>query len=134
MAIIGCDLASVDDDGDPDWQAARASGHLRFVGLRAAEGLTPDPSYPTHRRRLDALGVPNFPYLRLVPGLASPVDQADCALAAVGALDQTYFPIALDVEGDRRSLSTGTWLDWVIRAHDRIRGALGVLPLIYTSQ
>lgn len=135
MATLGCDLASVDDNGDhPGWQTAVAQGRLRFVGLRVAQGLTLDPSYPTYRRQLDALGIPNFPYLLLTPGLATPDAQVRSALAAVGTLNRTYFPLALDVEGDRRGLSATDWRDWVVHAADAVRAAIGVAPLIYTSQ
>lgn len=134
MATIGCDLASVDENGNPDWRSSASQGGLRFVGLRAAEGTTPDPSYPTYRRQLDALGVPNFPYLRLVPGLSSPEAQVDLALSAIGTLNQTYFPLALDVEGDRNGLSAVEWRDWVVRARDRVRDTIGVEPVIYTSR
>ncbi len=133
MATLGCDLASVDGNGNPNWTAAQQSGGLRFVGVRAAYGLTPDPSYPTYRRQLDAGGLPNFPYLLLIPGLASPEDQVDQAIATVGTLNQTYFPLALDVEGDRRGLSAMAWRDWVVRARTRVRSTIGVEPLIYTS-
>lgn len=134
MATIGCDIASVDDNGNPDWQAALTRGNLRLVGLRVMEGVTPDPSYPTYRRQLDALGVPNFPYLIMTPGLATPEDQANRALDAVGTLNQAYFPLALDVEGSRRGLSAEQWRDWVVRAHQVVRGALGVPSLLYTSK
>jgi peptidoglycan hydrolase-like protein with peptidoglycan-binding domain len=104
------------------------------VGLRAIEGLTPDPWYPTYRRQLDAIGLPNFPYLLLTPGLATPEDQAQKALDIVGTLNNHYFPLALDVEGARRGLTPEQWLTWVIRAKRVIQGALGVPPLLYSSR
>lgn len=134
MATIGIDIASVDSNGTPDWSAARSLGHLRFVGLRAIEGTTPDPWYPTYRTQLDALGVPNFPYLRLVPSLDTPEAQASRALGVVGTLNNHYFPLALDVEGDRNGLTAQAWLDWVSRAALMIRDVLGVPPLLYTSR
>jgi GH25 family lysozyme M1 (1,4-beta-N-acetylmuramidase) len=133
MATIGIDLASVDSNGTPDWNAARQQGHLRFVGLRAVEGLTPDPWYATYRRQLDAIGVPNFPYLIMTPNLGTPEAQAGKALDVVGTLNDHYFPLALDVEGSRRGLSPAQWLDWVTRAYRVIKGAIGVPPLLYTS-
>lgn len=134
MATLGIDIASVDNNGNPDWPAAVAQAGLRFVGLRAAQGLTPDPSYPTYRRQLDALGIPNFPYLLLVPGLATPEAQVNQVLAAIGTLNRTYFPLALDVEGSRRGLSAEQWRDWVVRAHDEARSLLGVSSMLYTSK
>ena len=134
MATIGIDIASVDGNGTPDWSAAQKQGHLRFVGLRAVEGVTPDTWYPTYRRQLDAIGVPNFPYLIMTPNLDTPEAQARKALDVVGTLNDHYFPLALDVEGDRRGLTAHQWLDWVLRAYRVIHAAIGVPPLLYTSK
>jgi len=134
MTVIGIDIASVDENGTPDWTTARQQGHLQFVGLRAAEGLTPDSWYPTYRRQLDAVGTPHFPYLLLTANLATPEDQARGALVVVGTLNDHYFPLALDVEGPRRGLTAEQWLGWVIRAKHVIEDALGVPPLLYSSQ
>lgn len=133
MATIGIDIASIDGNGTPDWSKARSAGHLRFVGLRAVEGITPDPWYPTYRTQLDAIGVPNFPYLIMTPNLGTPEAQASKALDVVGTLNNHYFPLALDVEGDRRGLTAAQWLDWVTRAYRVIKNAIGVPPLLYTS-
>jgi hypothetical protein len=124
----------VDSNGTPNWSAAIQQGGLRFVGLRVAQGLTPDSWYATYRTQLDAIGLPNFPYLLLMPNLATPEDQANKALALVGTLNNHYFPLALDVEGNRNGLSAAEWLDWVTRAYVVIKAALGVPPLLYTSQ
>lgn len=134
MATIGIDIASVDENGNPDWQKAQKDGHLRFVGLRAAYGTAPDSSYPTYRRQLDALGIPNFPYLFIRANVDSPEAQANAVLAAVGTLNQRYFPLAIDVEGSRNGLTAVQWLDWVVRAKRVIQEALGVPPLLYTSK
>jgi peptidoglycan hydrolase-like protein with peptidoglycan-binding domain len=98
------------------------------------EGLTPDPWYPTYRRQLDAIGVPNFPYLIMTPNLDTPEAQAQKVLDVVGTLNNHYFPIALDVEGSRRGLTAAQWLGWVIRAKRVIEEAIGVPPLLYSSQ
>lgn len=134
MATIGIDIASVDSNGTPDWSAAQKQGHLRFVGLRAVEGLTPDSWYPTYRRQLDAIGVPNFPYLIMTPNLGTPEAQAQKALDVIGTLNDHYFPLALDVEGNRRGLTAAQWLDWVTRAYRVIKKAIGVPPLLYSSK
>jgi peptidoglycan hydrolase-like protein with peptidoglycan-binding domain len=134
MATIGIDIASVDGNGTPNWQAAIQQGGLRFVGLRAIYGVTPDPWYPTYRTQLDAIGIPNFPYLLLIPNLSTPEVQAGAALAIVGTLNNHYFPIALDVEGSRNGLTAVEWLDWVTRAYTVIKNTIGVPPLLYTSQ
>lgn len=134
MATIGIDIASVDGNGTPNWSIAQSQGHLRFVGLRAVEGVTPDPWYPTYRTQLDAIGVPNFPYLIMTPNLDTPEAQAEKALDVVGTLNNHYFPLALDVEGDRRGLTAAEWLNWVERAYGVIKKALGVPPVLYTSR
>ncbi len=133
MATIGIDIASIDDNGTPDWATAQQQGHLRFVGLRAVLGLTVDPWYATYVNQLDARGIPHFPYLLLVPNLATPEDQAHKVLGVIGTLNNHYFPLALDVEGDRRGLSAAQWLDWITRAKRVIEEVLGVPPLIYSS-
>jgi lysozyme len=133
MATIGIDIASVDGNRTPDWSAAQKQGHLRFVGLRAVYGVTADPWYPTYRRQLDAIGVPNFPYLIMTANLDTPEAQANAAINAVGTLNDHYFPMALDVEGSRNGLTPEEWLDWVIRAKRVIQAAIGVPPLLYTS-
>lgn len=133
MATIGIDIASVDGNGTPNWSAAIQQGHLRFVGLRAMEGLTPDTWYGTYVNQLDAIGVPHFPYLLLKPNLSTPEAQASAALDRVGVLNNHYFPLALDVEGNRNGLSAAQWLDWVVRAKKVIQSRLGVPPLLYTS-
>jgi peptidoglycan hydrolase-like protein with peptidoglycan-binding domain len=134
MATVGCDIASVDQNGSPNWSAAIQQGGLRFVGLRVAQGLTADPWYSTYRTQLDAIGVPNFPYLFLMPNLDTPEAQANKALDLVGTLNNHYFPLALDVEGSRNGLTAAQWLDWVTRAYGVIKSALGVPPVLYTSQ
>lgn len=135
MATIGCDLASVDQDGDPDWDLSRIQGYLRLVDLRLAEGLTPDPDYPRYRAQLAARGVPVLPYLLLTLALATPEEQADRALAVLGPPDpRGTLPLALDVEGSRRGLSAGAWRDWVVRAHDQLRLGLSVDPVLYSSR
>jgi len=134
MATIGIDIASVDGNGTPNWSAAIQQGHLRFVGLRAVYGVTADPWYPTYRTQLDAIGVPNFPYLIMTANLATPEAQAEAALEAVGTLNDHYFPLALDVEGSRNGLTAEQWLNWVARAYMVIKAAIGVPPLLYTSQ
>lgn len=134
MATIGIDIASVDGNGTPNWQAATQQGNLRYVGLRAAYGIKPDPWYGTYRTQLDAIGIPNFPYLLIEPNVATPEDQAHKVLDEVGTLNNHYFPIALDVEGNRNGLTPEQWLDWVTRVYDVIKAALGVPPLLYTSQ
>lgn len=134
MATLGIDIASVDGNGTPDWDAAQQQGHLRFVGLRAVEGLTTDSSFAMYRAQLDARGIPNFPYLIMTPNVGTPEAQADKALEVVAAFNNHYFPLALDVEGNRHGLSADEWLDWVIRAKVRVQTALGVPPLLYTSR
>lgn len=130
---IGCDIASI-DQGSPNWQEARSHGGMRFVGLRAAFGLTQDPLYLTRLAQLSDLGIPSFPYLALTPNLSTPEAQVDAALTHVGPLDRTCFPIALDIEGDRHGLSAAQWLDWVTRARNRVRSSIGVSPILYTSR
>lgn len=134
MAQLGIDLASVDNNGTPDWKSAQALGHLRFVGLRAIEGLTPDPWYPTYRTQLDAIGLPNFPYFLLTPNLSTPEAQARKALEVVGTLNNHYFPLVIDVEGSRRGLTAEQWYLWIVRAARVVQSELGVPPLIYTSR
>jgi GH25 family lysozyme M1 (1,4-beta-N-acetylmuramidase) len=133
MATIGIDIASVDGNGTPSWNAAQQQGHLRFVGLRAMEGLTPDSWYGTYVNQLDANGIPHFPYLLLKPNLDTPEGQARAALDRVGVLNNHYFPMALDVEGDRHGLTAAQWLDWVVRAKRVIEERLGCPPLLYSS-
>jgi len=133
MATIGCDVASIDQES-PNWQEARNQGGMRFASLRAALGLTQDPLYATRRAQLSDLGIPSFPYLALTPNLSTPEAQVDAALAHVGPLDRKCFPIALDVEGDRQGLSAAQWLDWVTRAHDRVRSSIGASPILYASR
>src|SRR4029077_13737706 len=64
----------------------------------------------------------------------TPEAQAELALKTVGTLNNHYFPLALDVEGNRRGLTAEQWLDWVIRAKRVIQSALSVPPLLYTSR
>lgn len=134
MAAIGIDIASTDGNATPDWGAAQTQGHLRFVGLRAVEGVTPDPWYATYVNQLDARGIPHFPYLIMTPDLDTPEAQAHKALDIIGVINNHYFPLALDVEGDRRSLTAAQWLSWVTRAYRVIKAALKVPPLLYTSR
>lgn len=134
MATIGIDIASVDGNGTPSWSDARTFGHLRFVGLRAAYGTAADSWYPTYRTQLDAIGVPNFPYLFLRANVDTPELQAQKLLKVIGTLNDHYFPPAIDVEGDRHGLTPAQWLDWVTRAVNVVRDKIGVPPLIYSSR
>lgn len=134
MATIGIDIASVDENGTPDWGKARHEGHLQFVGLRAVEGVTPDPWYPAYRQQLDAIDIPHFPYLIMRANLATPEAQAQKALEVIGTPNRHYFPLALDVEGSRHGLTAAQWLDWVVRAKQVIQKEIGVPPLLYSSR
>jgi hypothetical protein len=134
MATQGPDLASQDQNGTPNWTVAQQQGHLRFAGLRAAFGMTADPWYATYRRQLDALGIPNFPYLAIHPEEGTFEAQAKNVLAIVGTLNNHYFPLALDIEGARNGLSAKQWLDGVTTVYRVVSDALGVPPLAYTSE
>ena len=135
MATIGIDIAGEDNNGTPGWLLAVAQGHLRYVGLRAVFGVTADPWYPTYVNQLDARGIPHFPYLIMTPNLGTPEAQAEKALVVVGTLNNHYFPLALDVEGNRNGLTAPQWLDWVTRAYRVIKKFQGgVPPLLYTSR
>lgn len=131
---IGIDLASVDKNRTPKWIDATTVGNVGFVGVRCAYGTLPDDWYPTYRTQLDALGIPNFPYLFLVPNQATPEDQVNRALDRLGVLNRSYFPFAIDVEGDRRGLTPAQWRSWVVRANEVFRTRYGAPAMIYSSQ
>lgn len=132
---IGGDIGSVDGNGSPNWQKAKLEGHLSFMVLRAMYGTVPDSTYARYTNECDHAGIPTSPYLflRFGDGMAKPETQAESFLAMIGTPNKRRLPPAIDVEGKRGGLSSKDELDWVRRAYQTIRQAIGAPPMVYTS-
>jgi GH25 family lysozyme M1 (1,4-beta-N-acetylmuramidase) len=139
--ILGIDCASVDENVNPDWVAARTQASIKFVFLRATHGTTPDSMFAKEWPAVKSAGLTRGAYMflcfphegRPVP---SPEAQAKAFLEVVGPLDRGDLPGTIDVEfpGGRSAttLTAQEAIDWV-RAACNVVAAQGTAPIIYTS-
>lgn len=134
----GIDVAAVDQD-DIDWAALAASGRT-FAFVRACYHLTPDRDFPKFWQDMKTHQLVRGAYLFWDPRL-DPDAQAkrflDVVLAS-GPLGAGDFPLAIDVEfGDSLAAMGVQPEDALARLSttvDAVESALGVPPIIYTSQ
>lgn len=136
---IGPDVASIDQNGNPDWMKAQLQGHTQFVGLRASYGTAPDSKYGPYAKQLAALKIPYFGYLflRFGDNVGTPEAQAETAMQVTGAPNRQMFPPVVDLEfGGARPAgwTADQCLEWFLRAWRRMRQIIGALPGIYTSE
>lgn len=136
MATQGIDIADSEGRG-ANWSTAKSVGHLRFAGLRATYGTTPDAGYKGYVAQLDAAGIPHFPYGFNRWNVSTPEAQAHATLeAAYGGATPNWhsFPLCIDVEGDRNGLTAEQAYQWLLRYYNTVKESIGVEPLIYSSQ
>lgn len=141
---FGPDLASVDNNTNIDWLAART--HSTFTILRAVygrqtpdhpHGPTPDPVWAAEAPRARQAGLVVGGYLFLCyprSGFTTPEPevQAD-AMADYCQLEAGKdFPAFFDVE-EESSLSAAEYYDWTLRAYNRLLGRYGCTPGMYSS-
>src|SRR5262249_17849410 len=136
--ILGIDCASVDENVNPDWVAARAQASIEFVFLRATYGTTTDPMFAKEWPAVKAAGLLRGAYMFLCfPHEGRPVpppeEQAKAFLEVVGPLDRSDLPGTVDVEfpGGRRAttLTAQEALDWV-RTACSVVATQGTAPII----
>lgn len=140
---VGIDVFS--GNGAINWDAARATGNLGFVGVRTSEALRVDSLFTTYVAELEARGIPWFPWmlLRFEQNGPSPEDQAHVALDVVSAMHTTTDPqkrfthcVDLEFPGGRKKygITAGQALEWFLRCYQTMKAGLGGAdPGVYAS-
>jgi len=117
--------------GDIDWDAVKADG-IEFAFIRVSDGAAlPDPTFARNWAEAGRVGIARGAYQYFRP-LEDPEEQADLLLAAVGPPGPRDLPPVIDIE-----VSDGVEPRDLARRMDRwarrVKKALGVRPLVYTS-
>lgn len=135
--MVGPDYASVDGNLPPDWP--RVKTKASFAIVRATYSTYVDPTFKRDWAAITAAGVTRGAYMFLCygKGFASPEDQAQAFVDAVGKLGIHDFVPALDVEFPHGVKPTGLTvpqaIEWITRAWNVLTQAYSVPPMIYTS-
>ena len=128
-AVRGIDVSKW--QGRVDWRAVRAAG-IRFAFVRVSDGTTvQDASFAQNWRGARAAGVVRGAYQYFRPE-EDPIEQADLLLTTMGPLRAGDLPPALDLEVSG-SVAPADLVRRVGRWIERVHGATGVRPIIYTS-
>lgn len=153
MNFIGIDTYGGSDgnqNGPVAWFQAKASG-IGYGLIRAAYGSDPDKAFAKNWPLMKKDGVVRggylflrYPYKGVVP--PSPEDQAKAVCNIVGALDQSDYPISIDLEfpgagradtwtdsGTKKPMTESQLMAWFLIAWRYIKAKYGVAPIIYTS-
>src|SRR5262245_17158436 len=117
--------------GDIDWDAVKAAG-IEFAFIRVSDGAArPDPSFARNWAEAGRVGIARGAYQYFRP-LEDADEQADLLLAAAGAPGPRDLPPVIDIE-----VSDGVEPREMARRMDRwarrVKKALGVRPVVYTS-
>jgi lysozyme len=139
--VPGIDVSAWQGD-DIDWDAIAAGGDADFAFIRVMHGLKgdgfrdgPDAHFDRNWAETKRVGMLRGAYQYFITA-EDPIAQADFLIAKVGPLEDGDLPPVIDVEvRDEDPIvpvpqiieNIGIWLD-------RVEGALGVPPIIYTSQ
>lgn len=129
-SIYGIDVSKW--QGTIDWEAVAADG-VRFAFIRVSDGLNYfDGQYARNWEAAKANGILRGTY-QFFRGNLDPIAQADLLLENMNGLEPGDLPPVIDVEStDDQTPET---LSANIRAWiDRVEGALGVKPIIYTGR
>jgi hypothetical protein len=127
----------------PDWGRAKSEGTISFAFIKASQGLAPDPAFKREWPRIKDAGIVRGAYMFLNlpsvkrPNREDPAAQAKKFIEAVGPLNESDLPPALDVEfpnGRAKTKATAQQcLADVRAAWNALADKYGVAPIIYTS-
>ncbi len=116
--------------GEIDWDAVKADG-IQFAFIRVSDGAAADPTFARNWAEAGRVGIARGAYQYFRP-LEDPAEQADLLLAAVGPPGARDLPPVIDIE-----VSDGVEPREMARRMSRwaarVKSALGVRPLVYTS-
>ena len=135
---LGIDVASVDENKNIDWAAARAAG-CQYAIIRGTYIKWADPTWRNEADRARAAGLTVGAYLFPVLNVTAPPpeEQVTAFRQAVGPLSSKDLPPTLDVEFSHGVAATGRTrgqlLAWIRAAVVALKGGYGVAPIIYTS-
>jgi peptidoglycan hydrolase-like protein with peptidoglycan-binding domain len=147
MTTIGLDYASVDNNSQPDFEAAKRAG-VRFVIPRAIYGRQVkgqkypgpfrDPVWARDKDAIKAAGLKRTAYLFLCyekPGVQtpSPEDQAQAFIDYVQLEPTKDFVPMFDVEEASPTMGANTMYLWTLRCAQKLRDHYGAWPGMYTS-
>jgi lysozyme len=129
ITVRGIDVSKW--QGEIDWDAVKADG-IEFAYIRVSDGAArPDPSFARNWAEAGRVGIARGAYQYFRP-LEDPHEQADLLLASVGPPGPRDLPPAIDIE-----VSDGVEAREMARQMNRwtarVKKALGVRPLVYTS-
>lgn len=125
--VDGIDVSAV--QSSIDYEAVAAAG-FRFCVAKVSEGLTyKDPMASRHLAGFRAAGLYTLVYTFLHPSKGSPRAQV---LNAIGAMGNTYVPIALDLETRDARESNAELVGFLEEACEAVREEGALRPLIYT--
>lgn len=138
---FGIDVASIDDNKNPDWMRAKAQVPIYFAIIRSNWGTVPDPVFLRDWPKLKDAGIVRGAYLFLrfpIKGSwpTDPVAQAKAFITTVKKLDESDLAAALDVEADtwqKTGMRPPQLLEGVRGAWKTLKDYYGVPPIIYTS-
>lgn len=137
---LGIDIASVDGNGDPDWEKAKSEGHLSFVIIRAAYGNAIDPDFGKYWAQAKQHGITRGAYLflrfnKMLGG--TPEEQVDTMLLAIGKIEPTDLPPTIDLEFPNGRAFSGFTADeamkWFMRARKHFKAKTGFEAMTYSS-
>jgi lysozyme len=146
--FFGLDIASVDDNKNPNWVQAKVKGPISFAFIRANYGDWEDSAFKRNWNKIKDAGIvrgaylflrfphpPTKPWYSMHP--PDPVSQARAFIKTVGYLNKSDFPPSLDVEFPGGQAVTGMnpkqLLDGVRAAWKVLKEYYGVAPIFYTS-
>jgi lysozyme len=122
-------------NGVVDWAQVKASGRA-FAFARVSDGLDyPDETFEVNYAGIKSAGMVRGSYQFFRPA-QDPVAQADHLLSRLPPLEQGDLPPALDIEetpGDALP-APAVFREKVQAWMDRVQGALGRAPLVYTRR
>ena len=117
--------------GNIDWAKAKAAG-VKYAFVRLSDGTTfRDPKFAQNWSGTKANGIIRGAYQFFRPS-QNVNTQADMMIAAIGTYQPGDLPPVIDVEADG-GLSPATVAARVRQWVDRVKGALGVDPIVYTG-
>jgi lysozyme len=127
--VKGIDVSSF--EGAIDFSQVAAAGY-KFVYARATQGTSlTDPEYAANRSDAEAAGLSFGAYAFFDP-TENPVTQADYFLSVATPTDGELVPM-LDVETTDTTLTPSEYAAAVKSWLDTVQQALGVQPIVYTS-
>ncbi|MBI2896880.1 MAG: hypothetical protein HYY06_25200 [Deltaproteobacteria bacterium] len=119
--------------GEIDWDRVAGAG-IRFAFIRATHGVDViDEWFDENWRRAREVGIVRGAY-QFYEASQDPIEQADVFIDMVGELAPGDLPPVVDIESPDGNPGVAAYQDEVRTWLDRVEGALGIPPIIYTGK